>query len=83
MKKSPSSSVKLYTNVGTFRKYAKLKPSVVSERVGISRSTLHRIEHGHIIPSVLVALQLAACLKVPVDDLFTLKNTPAVSNHLC
>ena len=51
----------------------------LASRVGISRQALGAIERGEAVPSVQVALRLAAVLGVPVEGLFHLA-TPASSD---
>jgi putative molybdopterin biosynthesis protein len=50
----------------------------LASRVGLSRQALGAIERGEAVPSVEVALRLAAVLGVPVEDLFRL--APPVSS---
>jgi molybdate-binding protein/DNA-binding XRE family transcriptional regulator len=40
--------------------------------VGMSRQTVHAIENGSFVPNTLVALKLAKCLSVSVEELFSL-----------
>jgi putative transcriptional regulator len=38
--------------------------------VGVTRQTIIALEKGNYAPSVVLALQLAKCFKVRVEDLF-------------
>jgi DNA-binding XRE family transcriptional regulator len=42
--------------------------------VGVSRQSIISIERGRFIPSIETALRLSSALKVPVDQLFWLKD---------
>jgi putative transcriptional regulator len=44
----------------------------LADRVGVTRQTIIAIEKGNYTPSVLLALKLSACFKIPVEQLFTL-----------
>jgi putative transcriptional regulator len=46
----------------------------LAEVVGISRQSIISIERGRFIPSIETALRLSSALKVPVDQLFWLKD---------
>jgi putative transcriptional regulator len=41
----------------------------------ITRASVNAIEGGRMVPSVLLALRLAAALRVTVDELFRLPKT--------
>lgn len=40
--------------------------------VGVSRKTINTVENGVFVPSTVLALKLAECLKLRVEDLFEL-----------
>lgn len=44
----------------------------LADRVGVTRQTIIAIEKGNYTPSVLLALKLSACFRIPVEQLFTL-----------
>lgn len=44
----------------------------LAEKVGVTRQTIIAIEKGNYTPSVLLALKLAACFRIDVEDLFSL-----------
>jgi len=44
----------------------------LAERTGVSRKTVNTVENGIFIPSVIVALKLAAALGTSVEELFSL-----------
>jgi putative transcriptional regulator len=47
----------------------------LAERVGVTRQTIIAIEKEKFVPSVKLALEVAASLGVPVHDLFWLKES--------
>ena len=48
--------------------------SDLAEKVGVTRLTIHSIETGKFNPSVILALKIAACFGMPVEELFELEN---------
>lgn len=62
----------LLTHVRTFRDRAKLRPSELARRVGMTRQALHSIETGVYVPNTLIAIRLARALECQVEDLFSL-----------
>lgn len=44
----------------------------LAEKVGVTRQTIIAIEKGNYTPSVLLALKLAVCFKMKVEDLFSI-----------
>lgn len=45
---------------------------VLADKLGVSRQTVIAIERGNYVPSVLLALKIAAVFKEPVEKLFKL-----------
>jgi transcriptional regulator with XRE-family HTH domain len=56
-------------NVVWFRRRAGLSQGQLAERIGMSRMTLSRIEHGHRLPYLGTVLKLVAALEVKNCDL--------------
>lgn len=56
--------------VETHRRQRKLTQEDVAQRVGVTRQTIISIEKGNYVPSVLLALKLAATFGVPVEEVF-------------
>ncbi len=54
------------------RTEAGLTQADLAERVGVSRKTINTVENGVFVPSTLLALKLAATLKISVEDIFYL-----------
>jgi len=45
----------------------------LANEIGVSRQTIHSIENNKFVPSVLLALKLAAFFEMKVDELFSLE----------
>lgn len=45
----------------------------LAEEIGVARQTIHSIENEKFNPSIELALRLAHFFKLPVDELFSLK----------
>ncbi len=52
------------------RQGAGLTQAALAEQVEVSRKTINTVENGVFVPSTLLALSLAQCLGVAVEDLF-------------
>ena len=46
----------------------------LAEMAGVSRKTINTVENGVFVPSTLLALTLAAALKLRVEDIFHLES---------
>lgn len=46
----------------------------LAEKVGVTRLTIHSIETGKFNPSIILALKMAQCFGVTVEELFELEN---------
>ena len=62
----------LIVHLKPYRAAAGLTQAELAEAVGVSRKTINTIENGVFTPSTILALRLAAELKVSVHDLFAL-----------
>jgi putative transcriptional regulator len=51
-----------------------LTQSELAEKVGVTRLTIHSIEKGKFNPSVMLALKIAGCFGIKVEELFELEN---------
>ncbi len=56
--------------VGKLRAEAKLTQEELAERVEVSRQTIIALEKGNYTPSVLLAIKIAQCFKLPVEKVF-------------
>ncbi|MCH7411667.1 helix-turn-helix transcriptional regulator [Belliella sp. DSM 111904] len=45
----------------------------LADHIGVSRQTINSIEAGRYVPSTVLALKLAKCFDVKVDDIFELE----------
>ena len=45
----------------------------LAKQISVSRQTIHSIENGKFVPSVLLALKLADFFDMKVDELFSLE----------
>ncbi|UOD28225.1 helix-turn-helix transcriptional regulator [Massilia violaceinigra] len=50
-----------------------LTQAALAERIKVSRKSINAIETGNMVPSVVLALKLAATFNVPVETLFQLE----------
>lgn len=63
----------LENRIHVFRAEHRLSQSDLANHIGVSRKTISTIEVGKFIPSTVIALKIARYFKVPVEDIFTLK----------
>jgi len=47
----------------------------LAKKISVSRQTIHSIENGKFVPSVLLALKLANFFEMKVDELFSLEES--------
>ena len=66
-------SVKLENRIHVFRAEHRLSQSDLANEIGVSRKTISTIEIGKFIPSTVIALKIAQFFKIPVEDIFMLK----------
>lgn len=64
----------LYTRLRDLRLAHGLTQEELAEQVGVSRQTIIAIEKLKYVPSVKLALDLAAALDLPVSDVFWVEN---------
>lgn len=60
-------------NLRVARAIKKITQGDLAEEISVSRQTIHSIENGKFVPSVLLALKLADFFEMKVDDLFSLE----------
>ena len=65
---------KLENRIRVFRAEHRLSQGDLANQIGVSRKTISTIEVGRFIPSTVIALKIARYFKVPVEEIFTLKN---------
>jgi putative transcriptional regulator len=59
-------------NIAKFRKDKRLSQQELADAIAVSRKTISTVETGRFIPSVIIALKIAAHFEVAVEQLFTL-----------
>lgn len=64
----------LQNSVQTKRKAAQMTQEDLAKAVGVTRQTIISIEKGNYVPSVLLAMKIAQCFKVEVEDVFYLES---------
>ena len=63
---------RLVSRLKEVRTAAGLTQAELAERIGVSRKTVNTVENGVFVPSTVLALKLAECLELRVEDLFEL-----------
>lgn len=66
-------NVRLENRIHVFRAEHRLSQSDLANQIGVSRKTISTIEVGKFIPSTVIALKIANYFKVPLENIFTLK----------
>ena len=64
----------LENRIRVFRAEHRISQAELASAIGVSRKTISTIEVGRFSPSVIIALQIARYFKVPVEEVFSLKN---------
>jgi putative transcriptional regulator len=65
---------KLLNRLKEFRSQKDLTQEALAAAVGVSRQTIIAVEKARFVPSVRLALELAAALNVPIKELFWLED---------
>ena len=68
--------VKLENRIHVFRAEHRMSQAELAGQIGVSRKTISTIEVGKFIPSTVIALKIAQYFKVPVEEIFTIKEIP-------
>lgn len=69
----------LINNLKEKRTTQGITQEALAERVGVTRQTIIAIEKAKFIPSVKLALSLAAALEIPLSELFWLDGPAGAS----
>ncbi len=72
--------MELQTSLKDVRQQQGLTQEILAERVGVTRQTIIAIEKGKFVPSVKLALEVAAALQTPLEKLFWLQNSREQKN---
>lgn len=67
-------SDELSNRIRVFRAEHRLSQAELADAIGVSRKTISTIEVGRFVPSTVIALKIAGYFKVPVEDVFFLKD---------
>lgn len=63
----------LYNRLKEYRAKNGINQSEMGSLVGVSRQTISQIERGDYSPSVVLAIKIARCFNVSVEDIFDFK----------
>ena len=63
----------LKNKVRKFRHERKLEQAELAEKVHVSRQTIHAVETGSFVPSVVLALKIARFFETDVQEIFGLE----------
>ncbi len=63
----------LYNRLKEYRAKNGINQSEMGRLVGVSRQTISQIERGDYSPSVVLAIKIARCFNVSVEDIFDFK----------
>ncbi len=69
-------NMELENRIRVFRAEHRLSQSDLANNIGVSRKTISTIEVGRFVPSTVIALKIARYFKVPVEEIFSLKEVP-------
>ena len=67
----------LDNRIRVFRAEHRLSQAELAEQIGVSRKTISTIEVGRFVPSTVIALKIAKFFNVPVEEIFSLKDSEA------
>jgi putative transcriptional regulator len=67
----------LNNRIRVFRAEHRFSQSDLAERIGVTRKTISTIEVGRFVPSTVIALKIARCFGVPLEDIFSLNDAAA------
>jgi len=72
----------LNNRIRVFRAEHRLSQSDLAARIGVTRKTISTIEVGRFVPSTVIALKIARCFGVPLEEIFSLKDEAAENQPL-
>ncbi|TFG99826.1 MAG: transcriptional regulator [Calditrichales bacterium] len=64
--------MRLENSLKVWRAVKNITQAVLASEIGISRQTINAIEKGKLVPSVFIALRLAAHFDTRVEEIFVL-----------
>lgn len=65
----------LDNRIRVYRAEHRMSQGELAERIGVSRKTISTIEVGRFVPSTVIALKIARAFGVPVEAIFSLKDS--------
>ena len=71
----PLHNAALDNRIRVFRAEHRLSQSDLAREIGVSRKTISTIEVGRFVPSTIIALQIARYFNVPVEKIFSLRES--------
>ena len=63
----------MLNNLKTAREQKSLTQEQLANLTGVSRQSIISIEKGHYVPTTILALKIAAVLKLKLEDIFKLE----------
>ena len=71
----PVRNATLENRIRVFRAEHRLSQGDLAKEIGVSRKTISTIEVGRFVPSTIIALQIARHFNVPVEEIFSLRES--------
>ena len=65
---------KVFSNLEKYRKDLGYTQQDLADKVGVTRQTIISVEKGNYTPSVFLALKISTVLKLPVEEVFYIKD---------
>ena len=69
-------SAELSNRIRVYRAEHHMSQQDLAEAIGVTRKTISTIEVGRFVPSTIIALKIARHFDVPVEDVFSLNDSP-------
>ena len=63
----------LDNRIRVFRAEHRMSQEELAEAIGVTRKTISTIESCRFVPSTIIALRIARYFKVPVEEIFSLR----------
>jgi putative transcriptional regulator len=67
------------TRVREYREKSGISQEKLAHKIGVSRQSIISIERGRYLPSLTLALRMAAYFRCPTDELFRLEQTKVLN----
>ncbi|MCK5575066.1 MAG: helix-turn-helix transcriptional regulator [Sphingomonadales bacterium] len=69
-------SAELSNRIRVHRAEHRISQQELADAIGVTRKTISTIEVGRFVPSTIIALKIARHFDVPVEDVFSLNDSP-------